>query len=126
MALKRKQKALIEALNKTLGSITKSCKAVEISRNTYYQWLKQPEFAEAVRDLPEIRIDVIEDCLLKNAIEGNVTAQIFFLKAQAKHRGYVEKQEIENTYKGESFKLIIEQPNENNKMDTKQKTTGSV
>lgn len=126
MALKRTQKALIEALNQSLGNITISCKNVGVSRNTYYQWLKQPEFAEAVNDIPEQTIDFVENALLKNIREGNVTAQIFFLKTKAKHRGYVEKQEIENTYKGESFKLIIEQPNENNKMDTQQKTTGSV
>jgi len=33
-----------------------------------------------------------ESQLMKKIKQGNLTAIIFFLKTQAKHRGYVEKQ----------------------------------
>ena len=39
-------------------------------------------------------IDVTEGRLYQEINAGNITAIIFFLKTQAKHRGYVERQEF--------------------------------
>jgi len=77
------------------GNISEVCKATGISRRTFYDWKEQyPEFRDGVEDVVEAVIDTVESALYKGILEGNVTAQIFFLKCRAKHRGYVERQEI--------------------------------
>jgi len=46
------------------------------------------------KEIVEAAIDTAEDQLLKLVRRGNVAAVIFLLKTKAKHRGYVERQEI--------------------------------
>lgn len=48
---------------------------------------------QAVTDAREAMIDLAEGKLYANINEGDNTAIIFFLKTQAKHRGYVERVE---------------------------------
>lgn len=52
---------------------------------------KSPTLKKAKEDAIEQTIDKVENAFFKNCFEGNVTAQIFFLKTRARHRGYVEK-----------------------------------
>ena len=73
-----------------------------------------PIYAEAVQAIKEVTIDGVENKLLE-LIEGiqiekgeddegepivykkepNLTAIIFYLKTQAQHRGYIEKQHVQ-------------------------------
>lgn len=104
--------AMIVALEKSLGNVTDACKVVGIARNTHYTWMKEDEgYNEAVKSIGESAIDYVESKLFE-LIDGPVrtvmteagpadikdpphpTAVIFFLKTRAKHRGYVERQEI--------------------------------
>jgi hypothetical protein len=41
-------------------------------------------------------IDNVESVLYSKALAGEAWAVCFFLKTQAKHRGYVERQELAN------------------------------
>ena len=50
--------------------------------------------AEAWEAIREKRHDYVENALHKLIRDGNVTAIIFYLKTQAKDRGYVERQEL--------------------------------
>ena len=43
-----------------------------------------PEFAEAIKRGQASGIDQVANSLFENAMKGNVTAQIFFMKARAK------------------------------------------
>ena len=89
------KKAMLDALQKTLSNVTASCKKVGIGRTTYYDWLSNdPEFAREVDNIKEMRLDYIEGKLMQGIDGGNMTAIIFALKTQGKHRGYVERQEI--------------------------------
>ena len=89
------KKALLEALEKSLGVVTSACKTVGVGRTTFYQWLKDDkEFAEAVRDIENIALDFAESQLHQQISGGNSTATIFYLKTKGKKRGYVERQEI--------------------------------
>lgn len=89
------KKALLEALEKSLGVVTSACKVAGIARTTFYQYLKEdPEFAQQVKDIENITLDFAESQLHKQIKEGNTTATIFFLKTKGKKRGYVERQEI--------------------------------
>ena len=89
------KKALVEALEKSLGVVSTACKAAGISRDTHYRWLKEdPEYKAQVEELSEVAIDFAESHLHKLIKDGNPAATIFFLKTKGKGRGYVERQEI--------------------------------
>ena len=94
----KQRKQVLETLILCGGNIYEVCKATGINRRTIYNWIdKYPEFKEGVEDIREIIIDNVETSLYKNATEkNNVIAQIFFLKTQAKHRGYVETKDTTN------------------------------
>ena len=102
------KKALLEALEKSLGVVTTACKLVGVTRTTFYQYVKDdPEFAEAVKDIDDVTIDFAESQLHKQIKDGNTTATIFYLKTKGKKRGYVEKTEIDfSTDNNEEIPII--------------------
>ncbi|MAK37342.1 MAG: hypothetical protein CMC15_14400 [Flavobacteriaceae bacterium] len=90
------KKDFLEALERSLGVVTTASKACNISRRTHYRWLEEDEeYAKSVKEIKDIALDFAESQLHKQIGEGNTTATIFFLKTQAKDRGYIEKQQIE-------------------------------
>ena len=100
------KKALIEALGQTLGVVTSACKIVGIDRTTFYKYVNEDDkFAAAVKDISEIAIDFAESKLYEQIRENNTTSTIFYLKTKAKHRGYVERQEVEHS--GEIKEVIV-------------------
>jgi hypothetical protein len=105
------KKAMLEALEKTLGIVTQACKMANVGRTQYYQWLRDDEdFAQAVKDINNVTIDFVESQLHKQINEGSTAATIFFLKTKARHRGYQENMDI--TTDGEridnTIKVIFE------------------
>jgi hypothetical protein len=90
------KKAMLEALEKSLGVVTAACKSVDIARETHYRWMREDsDYKAAVEEIGDVAIDFAESQLHKQIKEGNSTATIFFLKTKGKKRGYVERQEIE-------------------------------
>ena len=95
-----KKGLMLEALEKSLGIVSTACKMVDISRETYYAWLKaDEEYKSAVNSIQDSVLDFAESHLYKLVKEGNPAATIFFLKTKGKKRGYIERQEIEVTEK---------------------------
>lgn len=91
------KKAMVTALEKSLGIVTVACKNVGIDRSTHYQWLKDdPDYATAVKDIENIAVDFAESQLHKSIQKGSDTATIFYLKTKGKSRGYIEKSEVDN------------------------------
>jgi hypothetical protein len=89
------KKAMLKALEKSLGVVTTACKFVDISRETHYRWLREDaEYKEAVECISDIAIDFAESKLHDNIENGSDTAIIFYLKTKGKKRGYIERQEI--------------------------------
>lgn len=89
------KKALIEALEKSLGVVTTACKQVGIGRTTFYEYInKDDKFAKEVADIQNIALDFAESQLHKQIQDGNTSATIFYLKTKGKKRGYVERSEI--------------------------------
>lgn len=88
------KKAIIEALEKSLGVVTTACKKVGIGRTQFYHWLKTDEdFAKEVDDIQNIALDFAESQLHKQIGDGNTSATIFYLKTKGKNRGYIERVE---------------------------------
>ena len=90
-----KKKAMIAALEKSLGIVTDACKIVGISRDTHYEWLKVDEtYKAAVESIQDITLDFAESKLHSLIKNDDTTATIFYLKTKGKKRGYIER--IEN------------------------------
>lgn len=90
------KKALLEALEKSLGVVTTACKKAGIGRTTFYEYYKNdPDFKLAVDELQDVALDYAESQLHKQIGQGNSTATIFYLKTKGKKRGYVERQEVQ-------------------------------
>ena len=90
------KKAIIEALEKSLGIVTTACKKVGIGRTQYYQWLiDDKKFSEEVDDIQNIALDFAESQLHKQIGDGNTSATIFYLKTKGKKRGYIERSELD-------------------------------
>ena len=98
------KKAMLEALEKSLGVVTTACKQVGISRMSHYRYLEDdPQYAKDVRDIENVALDFAESKLHKQIDKGDTTACIFYLKTKGKQRGYVER--IEQTgANGEAIK----------------------
>lgn len=118
----KRQEMFLEALDKSAGNISEACRQVKISRRSYYVWMEDDTFAEKVNEITESIIDLAESKLLQRIngykeddvhisnYQGEITATpikkiyppdptsiIFFLKTRAKHRGYIERQEVEHS-----------------------------
>ena len=88
------KKALLKALEKSLGVVTSACKNVGVGRTTYYDWYNNdPEFAKKVDELENVALDFAESQLHRQIAENNTSATIFYLKTKGKQRGYVERTE---------------------------------
>lgn len=98
--IEQHKKALLEALEKSLGVVTTACKSVGVSRGIFYKYYNEdPDFKEAVDDVENISLDFVESQLFKQIKEGNTAASIFYLKTKGKKRGYIEKQQVESDVK---------------------------
>lgn len=88
----KKKEKMLEELSASRGIIKIACDRSGISRNTFYEWIKQdPEFKKAVDIIQEEQIDFVESRLLDNINEGDTQASTFYLKTKGKGRGYTER-----------------------------------
>jgi transposase-like protein len=98
----------IEILAKNVGNVAGACRAMNINRRTYYNWMeKHEDFKVVVEDITEALIDDAESQLQKLIGDGNVVAILFYLKTRAKSRGYIERSETDITSKGDKIKINI-------------------
>jgi len=86
---------IIHALGESQGLLTLAAKRSGIGYRTIVQYVADfPSVKEAAIEAKEHMIDFAESKLYQNIKEGDNTAIIFYLKTQAKHRGYIERAEL--------------------------------
>ena len=85
----------LEVFASKMGNVSKACKAANISRQTYYDWMKDETFANQVEEVREGLIDFAEHQLLANIKKGKTAEIIFYLKTLGKKRGFIERQEFD-------------------------------
>jgi hypothetical protein len=86
---------VIEAIRESRGFVSTISKRLGCERTYVYRLIeKYPTAKEALENEREGNKDFAEGKLMQQIDAGNITAIIFYLKTQAKNRGYVEKQEI--------------------------------
>ena len=89
------KKALLGALEKSLGIVTTACKSVGVSRNTHYRWMLEDDaYKRSVLELADVTLDFAESKLHEQILGNNIAAIIFYLKTKGKVRGYVERTEV--------------------------------
>tara|TARA_R110002020_G_scaffold240290_3_gene453051 strand:+ start:8527 stop:8874 length:348 start_codon:yes stop_codon:yes gene_type:complete len=108
MKTQEDKKTFLKILKGNGGNINDACNVTNIARRTIYVWIeKEKWFKESIEDIRETSIDNVESALYKNAIEGNTSAQIFYLKCKGKKRGYVERSELDLTSGDEPIKINV-------------------
>jgi len=104
------KKAMIAALEKSLGIVTSACKIVGISRNTFYNYCKDDEvFKAKVDDIENIALDFAESKLHNMIGDENTAAVIFYLKTKGKKRGYIERNEVTGA-EGSQINFVVALP----------------
>jgi len=94
-------------LAKNAGNVSAACKAFNITRRTYYNWVEDEGFKGIVDEIQESLIDNAESKLQKLINEDSPVAILFYLKTRAKSRGYIERSETDITSKGEKISINI-------------------
>ena len=89
----------LQAYEKSLGVLKTACEATNMCRKTIWEWRKKyPEFDAACHECEEVAIDFVESKMFKkidSGDKGSESLMIFYLKTKAKHRGYIERQEVD-------------------------------
>lgn len=89
------KKALLAALERTMGIVSPACKISKVARRSHYEWLERDvDYKLQVEALADHALDFAESCLMKSIKNGSDTATIFYLKTKGKKRGYIERQEL--------------------------------
>lgn len=79
-----------------------------ISKDTFYKYKKQhTDFSDSLKKGKEIIDYQVENALLKNALDGNVTAQIYWLNNR-KPKNWRNKQDIDVSNNGMSLAEAIQ------------------
>lgn len=92
--IQHNKKALLEALEKSLGVVTIACKNIGVDRGTFYNYCNSdPVFKAAVDDMEDVALDFVESALYKQVKEGVPSSTIFYLKTRGRKRGYIERHE---------------------------------
>jgi hypothetical protein len=77
------------------GFVSKAAEKLGCAVKTIYNYRdKHPTVAQAMQDIKEDRTDFVESRMLSRIKEGSDTMIIFYLKTQAKDRGYIERREF--------------------------------
>lgn len=123
--LKEKQERFLEIFFKNMGMVYISCEKANIVSSTYYEWLKNPIFAQKIDEINKKIMDFGESALYRLIQKGNPQAILFYNKTKNKHRGYIEKQEIEMSGKVDHEPVEIQIVYSNNEIkDNSNKKTG--
>ena len=81
---------------------------LNIGKTTFYKLLKEhPELSERLKKGKEVVDYEVENALLKNALSGNITAQIFWLKNR-KPKQWKNKVEVEDESNKETLDKLDE------------------
>lgn len=84
-------------IEKHRGNLAAIARELHVSRGTVRNRIvDSPKLWNAVESAREVYVDEVESALYQNALDGNVAAQIFIMKAHpaARRRGWGERTEI--------------------------------
>ena len=89
---------VLKAIEGSGGNNLLISRRVGCNRDTLNQYIAAfPDIKKAYDDEIEELGDVVESKIVQGIQEGNIALMIFYAKTKLKHRGYIERQEVENT-----------------------------
>lgn len=97
----RFKKEIIEFLGESIhGTFSAACHKLGVSKTVGYEWRQADSkfdkaISQARSSARESGLDLAEGKLLSAINNGELTAILFYLKTQGKHRGFVERSEQE-------------------------------
>lgn len=95
---------MLEALEKSMGIVTTSCKTVGIGRTQFYKWKEDDEdFRRKVGEVMNLRLDFLENELLSRIQKkepGSNTLIMYELNNRGRERGYGDDRRIDITSGG--------------------------
>jgi len=91
------QERFLQALEKRMLNVSAACEVAGCTRMSAYNWKNKDEaFAQRWHDVEENFYDKLETTMFAKALsEQDNTMLIWLSKTKMKHRGYVEKTEID-------------------------------
>ena len=90
------QKMIQKAIPGSGGNIALIAHRCQCSRQSVYLKIeKYPKLKELLENERETAMDMVESKILEGIKDGNTAMIIFYAKTKMKHRGYVERQEID-------------------------------
>ncbi len=96
----RRKKKLLQALQESLGIVTRACKIADIPRADFYRWFNDDKkFRDAVEDVEDIALDFVEGRHYSLIQQMHPASIIFHLKTKGRGRGYIERNEVEHSGK---------------------------
>ena len=79
----------LDELMKARGIKSIAYKKAGIGKGMFFKWQREDTaFSEAIKDVEERWLDVVENKLIDLIAIGDKAALMFYLKAKGKHRGY--------------------------------------
>ena len=100
--------AVLDLVRTNGSNVSSACSERKINRTAFYAAVKrqkrQKDLEKARQEGWETAVDNVKTDLYKTALEGNVTAQIFFLKNKAKEE-FGEEQNINVSVKSPKAKI---------------------
>ena len=89
---------IAEALKGSAGIRSGAALSLGCSRSTIANYVERhPDLSKIESEIVESNLDRAEFQLLKAITSGNLTAIIFYLKCKGKHRGYLERHQVEGS-----------------------------
>lgn len=105
---RHKKKAMLAALEKSLGVVTSACKIAGIHRATHYTWMeKDAEYKRDVESIADMALDFAESKLHSQIADNNTAATIFYLKTKGKSRGYIERYDVTSNEQTIGIQTIV-------------------
>lgn len=86
-----------KAIKGSGGIISKIASRLKCDWHTAKKYINKHNLNRLLDNEIETTLDIAESKLIENIKEQDNTAIIFYLKTKGKHRGYVEKKEVDAT-----------------------------
>ena len=88
MMLTDEQLNFLNVLKQSMGIVSVALQNTGISRETYEEWSDNIFFKDKLKLVKETSIDFVENKLMNEIKDGNISAITFYLKTIGKDRGY--------------------------------------
>tara|TARA_R100001015_G_C4567537_1_gene126166 strand:- start:317 stop:688 length:372 start_codon:yes stop_codon:yes gene_type:complete len=96
--MKASKKKMIDTIRKSKGIVVSICKNLDMTRSAFYKRLESDQELRYELELARDELcDFSETKLWEHIKDGNLQAVMFVLRTLGRHRGYIEKQEVEQT-----------------------------